>query len=110
MSTLHIDNISMRFDLPHGGHVQALKDVALELKTGELMSVLRPSGCGKTTLLNIIGMLDNPTEGSYVFAGHEVSGLKESQRTKLRKENLGSFSKALISSMNSPYLKMWNCP
>jgi putative ABC transport system ATP-binding protein len=48
-----------------------------------------PSGCGKSTLLNIIGMLDNPTDGNYQFAGHEVSGLKERQRTQLRKGNLG---------------------
>ncbi|HAW48341.1 MAG TPA: taurine ABC transporter ATP-binding protein, partial [Roseovarius sp.] len=49
MSTLSIENISMRFDLPNGGHVQALQDITLELNTGELMSVLGPSGCGKTT-------------------------------------------------------------
>ena len=74
MSTLHIDNISMRFDLPNGGHVQALKDVALELKTGELMSVLGPSGCGKTTLLNIVAGFLAPTEGEIVLNGHKVVG------------------------------------
>jgi taurine transport system ATP-binding protein len=74
MSELLIDNISMRFDLPDGGHVQALKDVNLTLKTGELMSVLGPSGCGKTTLLNIVAGFLAPTEGNIVLNGHNVTG------------------------------------
>lgn len=67
----------------------ALNSVKLNVAEGEFVAIMGPSGCGKSTLLNIIGMLDNPTEGSYVFAGHEVAGLKESQRTQLRKGNLG---------------------
>ncbi len=64
----------MRFDLPNGGHVQALKNVSLEIKTGELMSVLGPSGCGKTTLLNIVAGFLAPTEGKIVLSDHEVTG------------------------------------
>lgn len=67
----------------------ALNGVTLRVKEGEFVAIMGPSGCGKSTLLNIIGMLDNPTDGSYKFAGHQVGGLKESQRTQLRKGNLG---------------------
>jgi len=67
----------------------ALSKVNLNVKEGEFVAVMGPSGCGKSTLLNIIGMLDNPTEGSYKFANNEVSRLKESQRTQLRKGNIG---------------------
>jgi putative ABC transport system ATP-binding protein len=67
----------------------ALNNVNLKVEDGEFVAIMGPSGCGKSTLLNIIGMLDNPTEGSYIFAGNEVGGLKESQRTQLRKGNLG---------------------
>lgn len=67
----------------------ALNNVNLNVAEGEFAAIMGPSGCGKSTLLNIIGMLDNPTEGSYQFAGHEVGGLKERQRTQLRKGNLG---------------------
>ncbi|GGO54979.1 taurine transport system ATP-binding protein [Roseovarius pacificus] len=74
MSTLSIENISMRFDLPNGSHVQALKDVTLELQTGELMSVLGPSGCGKTTLLNILAGFLAPTEGRIMLNDHQVTG------------------------------------
>ena len=48
-----------------------------------------PSGCGKSTLLNILGLLDNPSGGSYHFNGHEVAGLNERQRARLRKRNIG---------------------
>ncbi len=74
MSGLQIKNLSMRFDLPNGGYVQALKDVSLHLKQGELLSVLGPSGCGKTTLLNIVGGFLAPTEGRITLNGHDVIG------------------------------------
>ncbi|MEM6679937.1 MAG: ABC transporter ATP-binding protein, partial [Pseudomonadota bacterium] len=61
-------------DLPNGAHVQALKDVSLNLRTGELMSVLGPSGCGKTTLLNIVAGFLAPTEGRVMLNGHPVKG------------------------------------
>ncbi|TVZ08434.1 putative ABC transport system ATP-binding protein [Cellulophaga sp. RHA_52] len=67
----------------------ALNSVNLNVGQGEFVAIMGPSGCGKSTLLNIIGMLDNPSEGSYQFVGHEVGGLKENQRTGLRKGNLG---------------------
>ncbi|WP_112324248.1 ATP-binding cassette domain-containing protein [Oceanibium sediminis] len=74
MSGLLIDNISMRFDLPNGASVQALKNVTLDIKEGELMAVLGPSGCGKTTLLNIVAGFLAPTEGQIKLGGEVVSG------------------------------------
>ena len=74
MAGLSIQNISMRFELPGGGHVQALQDVSLDLKSGELMSVLGPSGCGKTTLLNILAGFLAPTSGQVVLNDTPVAG------------------------------------
>ena len=67
----------------------ALNGISFEIKDGEFVAIMGPSGCGKSTLLNILGLLDNPTSGSYELLGTEVSGLKEKERTKFRKGNIG---------------------
>ena len=67
----------------------ALNGVSFEIKDGEFVAIMGPSGCGKSTLLNIMGLLDNPTSGSYELLGTEVGQLKEKERTKFRKGNIG---------------------
>lgn len=68
---------------------RALSEVNFNVGRGEFAAIMGPSGCGKSTLLNIIGLLDNPSEGNYFFDGHDVGGLKERNRTSLRKGNIG---------------------
>ena len=67
----------------------ALNGVSFEIKEGEFVAIMGPSGCGKSTLLNILGLLDNPSGGSYMLLGSEVGQLKEKDRTKFRKGNIG---------------------
>ncbi|MDD4418050.1 MAG: ABC transporter ATP-binding protein [Bacteroides graminisolvens] len=67
----------------------ALNDVNIEIVEGEFVAIMGPSGCGKSTLLNILGLLDNPSSGSYILNGTDVSNLKESNRTDLRKGVIG---------------------
>ena len=67
----------------------ALGGVSLEVNKGEFVAIMGPSGCGKSTLLNILGLLDNPTSGQYWLDGQEVGTLKESQRTAVRKGQIG---------------------
>ncbi len=74
MSGLNVKNVSMVYDLPRGGSVDALKDVSFDLEPGELLTILGPSGCGKTTLLNILAGFLAPTDGDIVFEGNEVLG------------------------------------
>ncbi|MEP3264573.1 MAG: ABC transporter ATP-binding protein [Hyphomicrobiales bacterium] len=74
MAGLLIDDISMRFELPKGGSVQALENVTLDLQAGELVSILGPSGCGKTTLLNIVAGFLAPTSGQVVLNGNSIHG------------------------------------
>jgi putative ABC transport system ATP-binding protein len=67
----------------------ALNNVEFHAGLGEFVAVMGPSGCGKSTLLNIIGLLDTPSNGQYYFMEKEVSKYRESQRTDLRKGNIG---------------------
>ena len=67
----------------------ALNGVSFEINDGEFVAIMGPSGCGKSTLLNILGLLDNPSGGSYRLLDSEVGGLKEKERTKFRKGNIG---------------------
>lgn len=67
----------------------ALGGINLDVEEGEFVAIMGPSGCGKTTLLNILGLLDSPSEGNYLLDGEEVAGLKENQRTALRKGKIG---------------------
>ncbi len=67
----------------------ALNDINLKVDQGEFVAVMGPSGCGKSTLMNIVGLLDNPTSGKYFLLDTEVGNLKENERTRFRKGNIG---------------------
>jgi len=67
----------------------ALNSLNIEIEKGEFVSIMGPSGRRKSTLLNLLGLIDSPTEGKYYFLGQEVAGYKENKRAGLRKSNVG---------------------
>ena len=67
----------------------ALKSVNFRVSDGEFVSIIGPSGSGKTALLNMLGCLDSPSGGSLRLKGIEISGLKEADLVKLRRDNIG---------------------
>jgi macrolide transport system ATP-binding/permease protein len=69
--------------------VCALDGVDLAVGQGEFLALMGPSGSGKSTCLNVVGCLDEPTAGSYLFHGVEVTGLTRDQRSLLRRTYLG---------------------
>ena len=80
----------------------ALTGVNLEINQGDFVAVMGPSGCGKSTLLNIVGLLDNPTDGDYYFFDENVAKYSESQRSAIRKKNIGFIFQSfnLIDELN----------
>jgi putative ABC transport system ATP-binding protein len=78
-----------KWQMQGGKPVFILKDINLSIGEGEFVSVMGPSGSGKSTLLNVIGMLDEANEGEYYFGGEAVHTLKEKNRSKLYKQNIG---------------------
>jgi len=69
--------------------IRALDDVDLSIRTHEFVAIMGPSGSGKSTAMNILGCLDVPTSGEYVFQGISTSGFDRSQLTLLRRHMLG---------------------
>jgi putative ABC transport system ATP-binding protein len=67
----------------------ALKGIDLEITAGEFVAIMGPSGSGKSTAMNILGCLDTPSSGQYLFKGSHVEALSRDQRARLRRRYLG---------------------
>ena len=69
--------------------VSALREVSLEIRSGEMLAITGPSGSGKTTLLNCLSTLDIVSSGEIHFEGMEISSISDSEMTKIRGERMG---------------------
>jgi len=69
--------------------VDALRGVSVDVNKGKLTAVMGPSGSGKSTLMHILAGLDKPTSGSVTIEGTEITNLKDSELTKLRRDHIG---------------------
>ena len=68
---------------------EALKGVDLDIEAGEFIAIMGASGSGKSTMMNLLGCLDTPTSGRYLFGGRELQGLSKEQRALIRRHYLG---------------------
>lgn len=68
---------------------KALSEVSITINQGEFVTIMGASGSGKSTLLNIVGLLDGASGGSYQLINQEVLGIKEQEKAKIRKQNIG---------------------
>ena len=80
----------------------ALAGIELEVRKGEYLSISGPSGCGKSTLLAILGLLDTPSDGTYVLNDTRVDQMKLSHRARVRNREIGFIFQAfnLIGDLN----------
>ena len=81
---IKVSNIHKRF-----GALEVLKGISLEVKKGELISIVGASGAGKTTLLQILGTLSRADEGTLTIDGHRVEQLSEGALARFRNEKIG---------------------
>ena len=90
MSENLIDVQGLRKDFHVGDiTVHALKGIDLHIKEGEFVAIMGTSGSGKSTMLNILGCLDKPTDGSYLLDGINMAGLSKNELARLRNNKLG---------------------
>lgn len=69
--------------------LMALKGINLSISQGEFIAIMGPSGSGKSTAMNILGCLDSPTTGQYLFKGAHIEALSRDQRARIRRSYLG---------------------
>ena len=87
-SLIRLDGVKKVF-LTDELETHALSGIHLEIKKGEYVSIAGPSGCGKSTLLSILGLLDTPSDGTYLLNGRPAQGLTLAQRARVRNREIG---------------------
>jgi len=84
-----IEIVNIKKEYGNAVKMLVLKGVNLTIKKGEFASIIGPSGSGKSTLLNVIGTLDTPTSGEYIFDGTDISKYNKKQLAYLRNKKIG---------------------
>ena len=85
---VRVDNVSKVYSMGEQ-RVEALKDVSLEVESGDFVAIMGASGSGKSTFMNILGCLDIPTSGSYLLQGENVLGLSKRALAEVRNKKIG---------------------
>lgn len=89
MSVYKLENISKTYNMGKSNACNALKKINLEINGGELISIIGESGSGKSSLLHILGFLDEPTQGDVFFNNKKTTYKNTSQLAHIRNSNLG---------------------
>ena len=87
-SLIHLEGVTKVF-VTDEVETHALAGIHMDLQRGEYVSIAGPSGCGKSTLLAILGLLDSPTDGTYILNNKPVQNLKLSERARIRNREIG---------------------
>lgn len=85
---IHLEKVTKVYKMGDE-NVYALKEIDLDISRNEYLAIMGPSGSGKSTLMNIIGCLDTPTSGHYLFNGLNVSELSDNELATIRNKEIG---------------------
>jgi putative ABC transport system ATP-binding protein len=88
VSLIRLQQISRRYQMG-AETVHALREVTLDIESGEYVAIMGPSGSGKSTLMNLLGCLDTPTGGTYELNGSRVSAMNDNQLAEIRNREIG---------------------
>lgn len=86
---IRLQGIVKRYYIGKPNELEILHGIDLDVKEGEFISVVGSSGSGKTTMMNIIGILDRPTEGEYLLDGMDVAHAKDRELSLIRNQKIG---------------------
>jgi putative ABC transport system ATP-binding protein len=86
---IEVDRLSKTYERGDGSSVHALEDVSFRVEAGEFVTIRGASGSGKSSLLNILGCLDRPTQGVYRLAGEAVSARSDRELARIRNHRIG---------------------
>lgn len=86
---IELNNITKSYDMGGAEEVHALQGVTLTIQKNEYVAIMGPSGSGKSTLMNIIGCLDTPSSGQYIFNGVNVSEMSDNELARVRNREIG---------------------
>jgi len=88
MMLIEIDNITKIYQVGTV-EVPALQGISLNIEANEYLAIMGPSGSGKSTLMNILGCLDTPSSGTYLFKDDEIAGMDDNQLADIRNREIG---------------------
>ncbi|MGQ9589006.1 MAG: ABC transporter ATP-binding protein [Planctomycetota bacterium] len=86
---IRLEVLTKRYPMGERGTVEAIRGLDLEVRRGEYVAIMGPSGSGKSSLMNILGCLDRPSSGRYWLDGRDVSQLGDREQARVRNERIG---------------------